>query len=670
MEHAAVAERVVDAVGGPSNIQAAAHCATRLRFVLQDSDEVDQAALDADPDLKGTFEGGGMFQVIVGPGDVDRVFAHLAPLGVKEVSKDELKQVADQRSSWFVRFLKVFADIFVPLIPVLVGGGMLMALNNVLTAEGLMPWYGGQSFIEANPAWEGLVGIINMLAAAPFAFLPILVGFSAAKRFGGNPYLGAAMGMAMVMPQLVNGYDVAQALAENRMTYWDVFGLQVQQSGYQGTVLPILVVAFILANLEKGLNRVLKGTIGFIFTPTLSLLITGFITFVAIGPFLFTAGDALGRGIEWLYTVAGPLGGMVFAFFYSPIVITGLHQSFPPIELQLIAAGGSFIFPIASMANAAQGAACLAVYLTTREKKLKGVAGASSFSAFLGITEPAIFGVNLRLRYPLFIGMGAAAVGGALVALMNIRAVALGAAGYLGFVSIRATDIGRFFIALLITTAISFAVTYAVARRKVGAAQRNAAAAAEGAAVALGAEGDDAERHEGEAGPVLAEDAEDWRLTAPLDGRVLALSEVSDPTFAQQMLGPGAAVDPSDGVLYAPADAVVTVAFPTGHAYGLRTAGGLDVLIHLGFDTVALDGEHFTPLVRKGDVVRRGDVLARFDAAAIRAAGYDLTTPMVVTSGKRIDGTQLTAQAGSVVTHGEEFLSITPKAQPAAAERA
>lgn len=225
MEHAAVAERVVDAVGGPSNIQAAAHCATRLRFVLQDSDEVDQAALDADPDLKGTFEGGGMFQVIVGPGDVDRVFAHLAPLGVKEVSKDELKQVADQRSSWFVRFLKVFADIFVPLIPVLVGGGMLMALNNVLTAEGLMPWYGGRSFIEANPAWEGLAGIINMLAAAPFAFLPILVGFSAAKRFGGNPYLGAAMGMAMVMPQLVNGYDVAQALAENRMTYWDVFGL-------------------------------------------------------------------------------------------------------------------------------------------------------------------------------------------------------------------------------------------------------------------------------------------------------------------------------------------------------------------------------------------------------------------------------------------------------------
>ncbi len=442
MDHKSVAQQVLVHLGGIENIQAGAHCATRLRLVIKDQKAIDHAGLEAMEDLKGTFENAGQFQIIVGPGDVNQVYRHMAAAGMPEVSKDELKSIAAGKGNIVTRFLKLVSDIFVPLVPVLVGGGMLMALNNVLTAQNL---FGPQSLIEMYPQWQGFSEIINLLAAAPFAFLPAIVGYSATKVYGGNPYLGLTMGLAMLSPSLANGYSVAALLqgpvvAEDgsvtTMAYWDLFGLQVAQSGYQGTVLPILVIAYILTLIEKSFHKVLRGVVDFIFTPTLTLLITGFLTFVLVGPALFTAGTWLGEGINWLYSTAGPLGGLIFGALYSAIVITGLHQSFPPIETMLWAQGGSFIFAIASMANVAQGAAALAVFLTTRDKKIKGVAGGSFPSAFLGITEPAIFGVNLRLRWPFYSAALGAAVGGLLIALFGVKASALGAAGLLGFLSI------------------------------------------------------------------------------------------------------------------------------------------------------------------------------------------------------------------------------------------
>lgn len=426
MEHKEVASRVLEAVGGEDNLVAAAHCATRLRMVLKDDSRVDRARLEDDPDLKGIFEAGGMFQVIVGPGDVDRVFAQMDAQTTKSiaVSTEELKEVAAKGGNPVSRGVKVLSDIFVPLIPILVGGGLLMALNNVLTAEGV---FGDQALIARYPQIADLSDLINLLASAPFAFLPVLVGYTATKRFGGNEFLGAGMGMAMVMPSLVNGYSVAETAANGEMPYWDIFGLNVAQAGYQGTVLPVLVVSWLLATTEKFLHKRLKGTVDFLLTPVATLLITGFITFIAVGPVMRTAGDALGEGLAWLYHAAGPLGGLLFGLFYSPIVITGLHQSFPPIEIQLWASdGGSFIFAVASMANIAQGAATLAVWTLAKSDKLKGLAGASGVSAVFGITEPAIFGVNLRLRWPFFVAMGGAALGGALVALFKIKATALG----------------------------------------------------------------------------------------------------------------------------------------------------------------------------------------------------------------------------------------------------
>ncbi|WP_237222568.1 sucrose-specific PTS transporter subunit IIBC [Rothia nasimurium] len=657
MDHKSVAERVLTAVGGTDNIAAGAHCATRLRLVLKDMNVINQDALDNDEDLKGTFNNSGQFQIIVGPGDVDEVYKHMAASGMKQVSKDELKNVAANQGNLFTRFIKVVSEIFLPIIPVLVGTGLLMALNNVLTAPKIFD--PTKSLIELYPAWEGFAGIVNLLSAAAFAFLPVLVGFTATKVFGGNPYLGMTMGAAMVFPSLVNGYNVAAALEDGTMTYWDVFGIQVQQAGYQGTVLPVILVAFILANVEKFFHKILKGTIDFMFTPTLTLLITGFATFMLVGPPMFKLGTLLGEGINWLYTAAGPVGGFLFGLVYSPIVITGLHQSFPPIELQLLAAGGSFIFAIASMANVAQGGAALGVYLTTKDKKMKALAGATAPSAFLGITEPAIFGVNIRLRWPFYIAMGASAVASTLIALFGVKASGLGAAGFLGLPSIDpAQGMGwmGFIIAVLTSAVLSTGASFIYGKRVFAGqvAEEEVEAAAPATAAASVA---------APAASAPASATEGYELTAHLNGTAVELSAVSDPTFASGALGPGAAVEPTEGKLYAPADGKVTVAFPTGHAIGMRTDKGVEVLMHIGFDTVELDGKHFTPKVEKGQEVKRGDVLVEFDMAAIKAAGYPLTTPLVITNAKKtVDSTALAAAAGSTVAAGrDQLVSVAAK---------
>ncbi|MET3945044.1 sucrose-specific PTS transporter subunit IIBC [Corynebacterium mucifaciens] len=659
MQHNEVAGRVLAAVGGEDNIVGAAHCATRLRMVLKDSAAVDTAALENDPDLKGTFETGGMYQIIVGPGDVDRVFAELDGMTAKNiaVSTEELKSVAANQGNWFTRFIKVFSDIFVPLIPILVGGGLLMALNNVLTAEGL---FGDDSLVGMFPQIQGLTEIINVLASAPFAFLPVLVGFSATKRFGGNEYLGAGMGMAMVHPALVNGYDVATSMADGAMPYWDLFGFPVAQGGYQGAVLPVLVVAWILATVEKWFHRRLKGTADFLITPLATLLITGFITFIAVGPFVRWLGDLLIHGLASLYDLGGPIGGLLFGLVYSPIVITGLHQSFPPIELELFNQGGSFIFPTASMANIAQGAAALAVYFLARNAKLKGLAGSSGVSAVFGITEPAIFGVNLRLRWPFYIGMGAAAVGAMLVALFDVKATALGAAGFIGVVSMRPGDMPTFLALAAVTFVIAFLAAYGYGRYLIS---------RQGS---IDPDSTEDTRADAAAAQTLREASADaLPVAAPLTGKAMPLADVSDPMFAQGKLGEGVAITPTVGELRSPLGGTVVVTFPSAHAYAVRGTGSdgapVDVLMHIGFDTVNLKGEHFTPQAKKGDQVRAGDLLATFDIAGIEAAGYEVTTPVVVSNTKKVGEVLPSLLLPGDVAAGDALLAVEPKERAEAA---
>lgn len=660
MDHKSVAQRVLKDVGGAGNIVAAAHCATRLRLVLKNQDKVDQAAIDNDEDLKGSFLNAGQFQIIVGPGDVNEVHKHLIAAGAPEASKDELKEIASKQGNIVSRFIKTIADIFVPLIPVLVGGGMLMALNSLLTSKGI---FGPQAVIELFPEWADFADIVNLLSAAPFAFLPVLVGFSATKVFGGNPYLGLTMGAAMVSPALMNGYNVAASLAgaegTDPMKYWNLFGLQVQQAGYQGTVLPIMLVAFILSHIEKFFHKVLKGIIDFIFTPTLTILITGFLTFLLVGPPMFQLGTWLGESINWLYTVAGPLGGLIFGTFYAFIVMTGMHQAFPPIEMSLWATGGSFIFVVASMSNVAQGGAAAGVALTTKNKKIKGIASAAAPSAFLGITEPAMFGVNLALRWPFYIAIVSAGIGSMVTSILGIKAGKLGAAGYLGFPSIEATvgaGIPGFLGCLVLTTVIAFVASFIWGKKVEAGNTEEAEAPTAPVATEASAEAPSAASAE--------TSGEGVELGAHLVGTVVPLVDVKDPTFSSGALGAGTAVEPTEGKLYAPADGKITVAFPTGHAYGLRTEDGLDLLMHIGMDTVELDGKHFTPKVAKGDTVKRGDVIAEFDIPAIKAAGYPLATPLVITNSKKLaESVQDAQNSGAAVTNADSVLKVVLKAK-------
>ena len=664
MDHAKVAGEVVDAVGGVSNISAAAHCATRLRLVIADESKINQQALDDNDDLKGTFAAGGMFQIIVGPGDVDQVYAHMvADHGVREVSKDEAKEEAEAGGNLFSRFIKMIADIFVPILPALIAGGLLMALHSVLTAEGL---FGEKSVVQMYSWLSDYDALINLVSSAAFASLPVLVGFSAAKRFGGNTYLGAAMGAAMVSPSLLSAYSMTDAAAAakywaytDQSSVWNLFGLEVTKVGYQAMVIPTLVVTWIMCLIEKNLHKVLKGTADFLLTPLITLLITGFLAFVVVGPVTRELSNYLTYGINWLYTSLGLFGGLIFGFFYSAIVVTGLHQSFPAIEIPLLPANGGvgdFIFPIASMANVAQGAAALAVFFRTRDAKLKGLAGAGGVSAVFGITEPAIFGVNLRLRWPFFIAMGASAIGSAGVALLNVRGQALGAAGFVGFVSIIPKSIPAYLALEVLVFVLSFGATlgYALTRGKADMGGRSSAPAASAPAGAVGAPAPASA-----AASFSDEAAADLSVTSPLAGTVVPLEQVKDESFAKGMLGPGIGIEPADGLVVAPFDGTVTVAFPTGHAYGIKAASGVQVLIHVGMDTVKLEGKGFTPRVSKGDVVHRGDVLAEVDLDVIRAAGYETITPVVVTNKKKFGAVD--PVASGEVRRGDALLQVAPK---------
>ena len=671
MDHAKVAGEVVEAVGGASNISAAAHCATRLRLVIADESKINQQALDDNEDLKGTFAAGGMFQIIVGPGDVDQVYANMvANHGVREVSKDEAKEEAEKGGNLFSRFIKMIADIFVPILPALVAGGLMMAINNVMTAEGL---FGEQSLTQMYPGIADYAALINMVSSAAFASLPVLVGFSAAKRFGGNVYLGAAIGAAMVSSDLLNAWNTGAALAgEAQVSYWHIFGMDVAKIGYQAQVIPTLAVTYVMCLIEKSLHKVLKGTADFLLTPLITMLVTGFLAFTIIGPVTRVAAEYLTWGINWTYSTLGVFGGLLFGLVYSPIVVTGLHQSFPAIEIPLLPVNGGdgdFIFPVASMANVAQGAAALAVFFKTRDAKLKGLAGAGGASAVFGITEPAIFGVNLRLRWPFFCAMAAAAIGSAGVALLNVRGQALGAAGFVGFVSIMPKSIPAYLAleVLVFVLSFGFTFTYAMTRGKAdmeGRAPAAKAAAPVAAAVATPAAPvaapAAASAPAAAPAPSFSDEAlADLSVASPLAGTAVPLEQVKDESFAKGMLGPGIGIEPADGLVVAPFDGTVTVAFPTGHAYGLKSASGVQVLIHVGMDTVKLDGKGFTPRVAKGDVVRRGDVLAEVDLDVIREAGYETITPVVVTNKKKLGA--VTPVASGEIQRGDALLDVAPK---------
>lgn len=458
MDHVKVAKTVVEAVG-KDNILSAAHCATRLRLIVKDEKKINQSQLDDDPDIKGTFKANGQFQIIIGPGDVDNVYTELIKLtNLSQESTKDLDKKAKQNNTKnpIMAFIKLLSDIFVPIIPALVAGGLLMALNNFLTSSNL---FGPQSLVQMFPSIKGLSDMVQVMSSAPFIFMPILVSISAAKRFGANQYLGAALGMILTTPNLIPDHS------------WNIFGLAIKQSNYYYQVIPALAAVWILAIIEKWLHKHLPEAVDFTFTPLISIIVTGFLTFVLIGPVMKGLSDAITAGINWLYNTLGFIGTGIFGLVYSPIVLTGLHQSFPAIETQLITSFvqhhigyGDFIFVTASMANTAQAAATGAIFFLTHNKKMKGLSSSATISALLGITEPALFGVNLKYRFPFFCALIGSGIASAVAGLLHVVAVSLGSAGVLGFLSINAPSVLPFLLCEVLSFVIAFGITFVYGR--------------------------------------------------------------------------------------------------------------------------------------------------------------------------------------------------------------
>ncbi|CAH1564393.1 Sucrose-specific phosphotransferase enzyme IIB component / Sucrose permease IIC component [Vibrio owensii] len=468
MNYPVIAKQLLEHLGGKENIQALAHCATRLRLALKDEEKVSEEAIGNLDGVKGQFKVAGQYQIIFGSGIVNQVYAEMAKqTGLAEMSTNDVASAGADKQNLIQRAVKGLSDIFVPIIPAIVAGGLLMGLFNVLTAQGL--FIEGKSIIDAYPGLTDLANMINTFANAPFVYLPVLLAFSASKKFGGNPFLGAALGMLMVHPDLLNGWGFGSASVSGTVPTWNIMGLEIQKVGYQGSVLPVLVSAFILAKVELGLRKVIPSVLDNLLTPMLAIFITGFVTFTLVGPFTRDLGFMLGDGLNWLYDSAGFVGGALFGFIYAPFVITGMHHSFIAIETQLLAdiatTGGTFIFPIAAMSNVAQGAAALAVGFTTKDTKMKGIAVPSGVTGLLGITEPAMFGVNLKLRYPFIAAIIGSAVASAFITLFNVKAQALGAAGLPGIISIAPDKIGYYIVGMVIAFATAFVLTVVLGMR-------------------------------------------------------------------------------------------------------------------------------------------------------------------------------------------------------------
>ncbi|WP_159353897.1 PTS system trehalose-specific EIIBC component [Bacillus velezensis] len=461
------ARQIAEAVGGIENIEAATHCVTRLRFALIDETKVNQKMLDAIDIVKGSFAVNGQFQVVIGQGTVNKVYAELVKeTGMGEASKDDVKKAAAQKMNPLQRAVKTLADIFIPILPAIVTAGLLMGLNNILTAEGI--FYSAKSIVQVYPQWADLANMINLIAGTAFAFLPALIGWSAVKRFGGSPLLGIVLGLMLVHPDLLNAWGYGAAEQSGDIPVWNLFGLEVQKVGYQGQVLPILLASYLLTRLEIFLTKRTPEGIQLLVVAPVTLLVIGFLSFVIIGPITFAIGNALTAGLIAVFGQFSAIGGLLYGGLYSALVITGMHHTFLAVDLQLIGSklGGTFLWPMLALSNIAQGSAALAMMLITKDKKQRGLSLTAGISAYLGITEPAIFGVNLRYKFPFVIAMISSGIAGMFISVKGVLASSVGVGGVPGIFSIMSQYWGPFAIGMLIVLILPFAGTYGYARLK------------------------------------------------------------------------------------------------------------------------------------------------------------------------------------------------------------
>lgn len=449
-------EQIVQAVGGKENIAVATHCVTRLRFALKDESKVDKEALEKIDLVKGSFSANGQFQVVIGQGTVEKVYHEMmAMTGLSHASKQDIKDEAAKKLNPLQRAIKTLADIFIPILPAIVTAGLLMGINNVLTGPGI--FFDQKALVDVYPQWKDVASIVNLIANTAFVFLPGLIGWSAVNRFGGSPLLGIVLGLMLVHPDLLNawGYGAAKEIPT-----WNLFGLEVQKVGYQGQVLPVLMASYVLAKMELYLKKRIPDSLQLLLVAPIALLITGLVSFIAIGPITFAIGNVITNTVVSIFEVAPILGGLIYGGLYAPLVITGMHHTFLAVDLQLIGStGGTFLWPMVALSNTAQGTAALAMMFVLKDEKLKSMSVTSAVSAYLGITEPAMFGVNLRFRYAFLSAITGSALAGAFISLQSVKAPSIGVGGLPGFLSIFPQNWGSFFIGMAIVLVVPFVLT-------------------------------------------------------------------------------------------------------------------------------------------------------------------------------------------------------------------
>ena len=617
MDYRKTAQEIYDHVGKKENIISAAHCATRLRLVIADNDKADKEYVENIDGVNGVFFAQGQMQIILGTGVVNKVYDEFIQIaGISESSKDELKKVAASKANPIQRLIKTLGDIFVPIIPAIVASGFLMGIMEALN------FMVNNGFLNINT--NGSIYVFAQLFSnTAYTFLPILIAYSGAKVFGANPYLGAVIGMIMIHPNLQNAWTVATEGVQATQKVW--FGLySIDMVGYQGHVIPVIIAVWVLAQIEKRLHKIVPAMFDLFVTPLVSVFVTGYLTLSIIGPIFVAVENGLLDGIQWLIALPFGIGSFIMGAFYAPTVVAGVHHMYTIIDLgQLAKFGVTYWLPLASAANIAQGGAALAVGLKSRNQKIKSMAVPSALSACMGITEPAIFGVNLRFGKPFIMGCLGGACGALFASISSLGATGTGVTGIFGILLCLNNPVS-YILMFVIAFGVAFVLTWMFGYK------------------------DEVQKKTAESGVQT--------LYSPLEGTAIPLSEVKDATFASEVLGRGMAVIPSKGEVKAPCDATVSTIFDTKHAIGLATESGLELLIHIGVDTVELGGKFYTAHVKDGDVVKKGQTLITFDMDAIKAAGYDMTTPLIVTNTDDYEEVKMLAEG--TVNNGSEVLEV------------
>ncbi len=612
MDYKATAKAILPLIGGAENIISAAHCATRLRLVIADNSKVEKEKVEEVDGVKGVFEASGQLQIIIGTGAVNKVYDELVSIaGIEGGSKEDVKQAAASKAPWYKRAIKTLGDIFVPIIPAIVASGLLMGLLE------------GFSNLIPGLAENDIYTIFHLFSNAAFTFLPILIAVSAAKAFGGNLFLGAVIGMIMIHPDLLNAWSVATVETIPTAEAW--FGLyDINLVGYQGHVIPVVIAVWFMSFLEKRLHKIVPEMIDLFVTPLVTVIVTGYLTLTVIGPVFSWLESGVLTAMQWLIALPFGIGGALCGGLYAPTVVGGIHHMYNALEAGLLSSTGiNTWMPIATAANVAQGAAALAFAIKTKNRKNKSVAFPASLSAFLGITEPAIFGVNLRFMKPFVAGIIGGAAGGLVAGLLHVGASAYGITGVFG-VLITTANLWQYLLVMAVAFAVAFLMTMVLYREKKPAAEGPSTGTA--APVPVGAL------------------ADPNAILSPLSGTVVALKDVPDATFAEGVLGDGIAVEPSEGKVVAPCKGTVSTLFDTHHAIGLTLENGAELLVHIGINTVELNGEGYSAFVEEGDEVSPGQTLLTFDPDFLRSKGYQTVTPVIV-------------------TNSDEYSAITPKAQ-------